>query len=92
MFTYGQVSPDKALEDWMEKAMQGALRRRRHRSGRGDANLTTTLRYVHLSPEAKDAAVRLLGRRPTGEAGVTEGVAPGGNQRCRTSGNAAAAG
>lgn len=33
----------------------------------GHMNLTTTLRYMHLSPAAKDAAVRLLDSRPTGE-------------------------
>jgi integrase len=30
----------------------------------GHANLTTTMRYMHLSPGAKDAAIRLLDRRP----------------------------
>jgi integrase len=30
----------------------------------GHQNLSTTLRYMHLSPAAKDAAVRLLDRRP----------------------------
>jgi integrase len=42
----------------------------------GHANLTTTMRYMHLSPGAKDAAIRLLDRRPThdggGELGETE--------------------
>lgn len=30
----------------------------------GHANLTTTMRYMHLSPGAKDAAIRLLDSRP----------------------------
>ncbi len=33
----------------------------------GHANLTTTMRYMHLSPGPKDAAIRLLDRRPTTE-------------------------
>ncbi len=33
----------------------------------GHQSLTTTLRYMHLSPAVKDAAVRLLDRRPTGD-------------------------
>jgi len=39
--------------------------------------LTTTLRYMHLSPAAKDAAVRRLDRRPTGEVPETVGGATG---------------
>lgn len=35
----------------------------------GHANLTTTTRYMHLSPGAKDAAIRLLDTRPTTEEG-----------------------
>jgi len=30
----------------------------------GHQNLTTTQRYMHLSPAHKDAAIRLLDRRP----------------------------
>jgi integrase len=52
----------------------------------GHANLSTTLRYMHLSPAAKDAAVRLLDARPKGDA---EGLAPSGHQ---SSGNAGTAG
>lgn len=33
----------------------------------GHQSLTTTLRYMHLSPAVKDAAVRLLDPRHTGE-------------------------
>jgi hypothetical protein len=33
----------------------------------GHANLTTTMRYMHLSPGAKDAAIRLLDQRPAGD-------------------------
>jgi integrase len=33
----------------------------------GHANLTTTMRYMHLSPGAKYAAIRLLDRRPAGD-------------------------
>jgi integrase len=33
----------------------------------GHADLTTTLRYMHLSPSVKDVAVRLLDQRPAGE-------------------------
>jgi integrase len=35
----------------------------------GHANLTTTMRYMHLSPGAKDAAIRLLDRRPVSDEG-----------------------
>jgi hypothetical protein len=35
----------------------------------GHANLTTTMRYRHLSPGAKDAAIRLLDQRPEWEEG-----------------------
>jgi integrase len=46
----------------------------------GHANLTTTMRYMHLSPGAKDAAIRLLDHRPTtdevrGELGETKAPA-----------------
>jgi integrase len=40
----------------------------------GHVNLSTTLRDMHLSPSAKDAAVRLLDRRPTGEDRGTTGA------------------
>lgn len=43
----------------------------------GHQSLTTTLRYMHLSPAAKVAAVRLLDRRPTGEVPETVGGATG---------------
>jgi integrase len=39
----------------------------------GHANLPTTMRYMHLSPGAKDAAIRLLDRRPTDDGGVDMG-------------------
>ena len=32
----------------------------------GHKDLTTTLRYMHLSPESRDAAIRLLDERPDG--------------------------
>jgi integrase len=35
----------------------------------GHANLTTTMRYMHLSPGAKDAAIRLLDERPESKEG-----------------------
>jgi site-specific recombinase XerD len=41
----------------------------------GHADLTTTLRYMHLSPAARDSAIRLLDTRPTigrGEVGETD--------------------
>jgi len=43
----------------------------------GHQSLTTTLRYMHLSPAAKVAAVQLLDRRPTGEVPETAGGATG---------------
>ena len=56
-------------------AMQGATAKAIQELA-GHANLTTTMRYMHLSPGAKDAAIRLLDRRPThdggGELGETE--------------------
>lgn len=33
----------------------------------GHQDLTTTQRYMHLTPAHKDAAIRLLDRRPTDE-------------------------
>jgi hypothetical protein len=45
----------------------------------GHANLTTTLRYMHLTPAAKDAAMRLLDHRPTGEAERGHQAAPAGS-------------
>ena len=44
----------------------------------GHTTLTMTARYMHLSPAAKDAAIRLLDQRPLGE-GVEAGMeaAPG---------------
>jgi hypothetical protein len=33
----------------------------------GHQDLTTTQRYMHLSPAHKDAAIRLLDRRPVDE-------------------------
>ena len=41
----------------------------------GHADLTTALRYMHLSPAARDSAIRLLDTRPTigrGEVGETD--------------------
>jgi hypothetical protein len=32
----------------------------------GDSNLTTTYRYMHLSPAAREGAIRLLNRREGG--------------------------
>jgi hypothetical protein len=49
----------------------------------GHADLSTTLRYMHLSPAAKDTAVRLLDARPTEEGEVATRLAtpvePSGN-------------
>jgi len=39
----------------------------------GHTTLTMTARYMHLSPAAKDAAIKLLDERPLGE-GVEEGM------------------
>ena len=47
----------------------------------GHADLTTTLRYMHLSPAARDSAIRLLDTRPTtgrGDVGETD-VSPSRN-------------
>jgi len=38
----------------------------------GHANLSTTQRYMHLSPAAKEAAIRLLDRVDGGEIGETK--------------------
>jgi hypothetical protein len=35
----------------------------------GHQDLTTTQRYMHLSPAHKDAAIRLLDQRPVGDEG-----------------------
>jgi len=43
----------------------------------GHQHLSTTLRYMHLSPAVKDAAVRLLDRRPAGEVPEMVGGEPG---------------
>ena len=37
----------------------------------GHDNLTTTQRYMHLSPAAKESAIRLLDRSDGGEIGET---------------------
>jgi len=39
----------------------------------GHSTLTMTARYMHLSPAAKDAAIRLLDRRPAVD-GVEAGM------------------
>jgi integrase len=48
----------------------------------GHQDITTTQRYMHLSPAHKDAAVRLLDRRPTVEAfgDSLETTPPGGTK------------
>ena len=38
----------------------------------GHANLLTTQRYMHLSPAAKESAIRLLDRSDGGEIGETK--------------------
>lgn len=47
-------------------AMQGASAKAIQELA-GHADLSTTLRYMHLSPTHKDAAIELLDRRPFGE-------------------------
>jgi hypothetical protein len=49
----------------------------------GHQNLTTTLRYMHLSPSAREGAIRLLDDRETGsslgeivETGPKAGLSP----------------
>ena len=49
-----------------------ARRRGRFRSSPGTADLTMTQRYMHLSPAALDAAIRLLGSAPSGGSQVVE--------------------
>jgi integrase len=61
-------------------AMQGALAKAIQELA-GHTSLTTTLRYMHLSPAVKDAALRLLDRRPTGDAGGSPGGARRGRKR-----------
>jgi len=58
-------------------AMQGAPAKAIQEMA-GHADLTTTLRYMHLSPAARDSAIRLLDTRPTvgrGDVGET-GASP----------------
>ena len=40
----------------------------------GHRDLTTTQRYMHLSPAHKDAAIRLLDRRPADDEAVGDGL------------------
>ena len=57
-------------------AMQGATAKAIQELA-GHQDLTTTQRYMHLSPAHKDAAIRLLDRRPTdGEWTFADHVAP----------------
>jgi hypothetical protein len=46
----------------------------------GHANLSTMMRYMHLSPAAKDGAIRLLDNRPSEEVtgGMLEAKEPAG--------------
>ena len=37
---------------------------------RGHADLSTTMRYMHLSPAVRDGAIKLLERGNGGEAGI----------------------
>jgi integrase-like protein len=48
-------------------AMQGATAKAIQELA-GHQDLTTTQRYIHLSPAHKDAAIRLLDRRPVEDA------------------------
>ncbi len=43
----------------------------------GHTSLTTTMRYMHLSPSAKSAAIQLLNAEARGDVGETKG-SPGG--------------
>jgi len=74
------VPTHKIVRMWMERAQRKA-NLAVHRGGApakaiqvlaGRANLTTTMRYMHLSPGAKDAAIRLLDRRPESDEGRGE--------------------
>ncbi len=56
-------------------AMQGATAKAIQELA-GHQDLGTTQRYIHLSPAHKDAAIRLLDRRPTGES-VGDGLETG---------------
>jgi len=53
-------------------AMQGATAKAIQELA-GHRDLTTAQRYMHLSPAHKEAAIRLLDRRPAEEAGETLG-------------------
>jgi hypothetical protein len=53
-------------------AMQGATAKAIQELA-GHRDLTTTQRYMHLSPAHKEAAIRLLDRRPAEEAVETFG-------------------
>jgi integrase len=37
----------------------------------GHADLSTTMRYMHLSPVSRDGAIKLLERGNSGEAGIS---------------------
>jgi hypothetical protein len=43
----------------------------------GHTSLTTTMRYMHLSPAAKSAAIELLNAEVRGDAGETKGSTGG---------------
>ncbi len=54
-------------------AMQGATAKAIQELA-GHQDLTTTQRYMHLSPAHKDAAIRLLDRRPVDDEAVGDGL------------------
>lgn len=46
----------------------------------GHSTLSMTQRYMHLSPAAKDSAIRLLDRRPAADGDMMETTSPGGTK------------
>ena len=68
-------------------AMQGATAKAIQELA-GHQDLSTTQRYMHLSPAHKDAAIRLLDRRPVDDESVGDGLETTPSLEKNTSGNA----
>ncbi len=60
LLRFGRLEREKPLQ----KALGGRRLLRIPGFGAGHADLTTTMRYMHLSPSSRREAIRLLDRRP----------------------------